>query len=76
MALVPYVGAAAGGGGVFRGPHLLRRRADPHVSVLDLSKNIELWIVQRGNRDINRLLRPLRLNGHTFKTAVSVEHYR
>ena len=75
MALVPYDGAAAGG--VFRGPsHQTRRRADPRVSVADLSRKIELWFAQRGCRDVNRLLRPLRLNGHTFKTAVSVEHYR
>ena len=78
MALVPYNGTAAGGPppGIFKGPHLVRRRADPHVSVADLSRKIELWFSQRGMRDVNRLLRPLRLNGHTFKTAVSVEHYR
>ena len=38
----------------------MRRRADPHVSVADLSRKIELWFSQRGNRDVNRLLRPLR----------------
>ena len=77
MALVPYVGAPMEmAPGIFRGPHLTRRRADPRVSVADLSRKIELWFAQRGDRDVNRLLRPLRLNGHTFKTAVSVEHYR
>ena len=81
MALVSWVAPVAGGSAPalfngLNGASVIRRRADPHITVTELTRKLEMWFAARGSRDIVKLLQPLRMANHTFKTGVAVGYHK
>ena len=47
-----------------------------HISVTELTRKLEMWFAARGSRNIFKLIQPLRMANHTFKTGVAVGYHK